>query len=259
MFSESNLRISLEVRSLQGAADIAEFFRVADPILDVDWGDDGVPVGYTPEYIVAHPDQTQIFAVRDIQTTEILAGAKVTVMDSNMANRLQLSEQMKQRKGVLFEYTFIKESLRDQGTMDVLMSQRMEWAKKQEAIYVCTELGVDDPRAIWVKLRKSDNFVLIGVCPPGEGIETSYFVAARPVDIVPEDQWARLGLQQPTDLRDSTVDPVSYEWDELPLGSSFEMLQKKFDEGWYGVDLRGTIDQDTESSVPWSIVFERQK
>lgn len=258
MFNESTPRISPEVRPLQDAADIAEFFRVADPILHVDWGDDGVPAEYTPEYIVAHPDQTQIFAVRDMQTTEIVAGAKVTVVDEQTATRLQLSEQLQTRRGVLGEYGFVREGVRGNGVLEKMTNQSLEWARAKGVEYMCAELSTTDPRAIGVQLRKSGGFVLLGVCPPGAGIETPYFVAVRPVDSDKEGCWRDLGFSTPSEFAPSD-DGSKYEWDELPLDTSFETLQKKFSEGWYGVDLRGTIDQGTESSVPWSIVFERQK
>lgn len=222
---------------------ISEYFDFANPILEIDWGEDGVPDEYKPEFIASHPDHTKVFIVKD-ESGEIVAGAKIKILDQETADRLGLSRgSLVGLMGVLLEYTAIRESDRNKGILGNLTSKRLEWAKERGADYACTELEIINPVSIWTKIR--DGFTLVDIREPGAGIPHPYFVAVKVL----------------TEKSDQKVfgDIVTPQWKEVEVGTnSYKELKSLFADGWVGVDIKGSDEQGFENlNIPWTLILEK--
>lgn len=221
-----------------------EYFSFADPILHVDWGEDGIDEYYTPEYIAAHPEQTQVYVIRD-STGEIIAGAKVAVLTSDDKSRLGLSqERFKNDTGALLEYAAVKEEHRNKKLQADLSEKRIAWARERGASYICSEAEINNPISIYTKIR--DGFVLVSIqqSDPGEGTVLPYFVELKFID----------------EERGGGEDKELPEWrEEVVTDDSFEELNTLFDAGWVGVDIKGADEALENLTVPWTLVLERRQ
>ncbi len=234
---QSEVNIPSEVHQIIEADGIKDYLSFADLILEVDWGEEGPPEEYTPEFIAAHPDLTAVFVMKE--GDEIIGGSKVKLVDERTKNRLGLmGETWVHQTGALLEYTAIKEDYRNKGLLKVLTDKRIEWAKDHNAEYVCTETGISESIATYVKLR--DGFRIIGVCEPGEGIPEYYFVLVKLLDEA-EDK-----VNQNVEYKEIKVD-----------NDSVSQLSILLNEGWHGVDIKG-IGVNSENLVfPYALILEK--
>jgi hypothetical protein len=223
-----------EAVRLASPEEIKGYFNFADPILGVDWGEKGVPEEYTPEYVASHPEATQVFVIRG-EGAEIAGGSKVTMLDAENQARLGLDAGLYARqKGVLLEYTAIREPDRNKKLLAELTSKRLEWAREHGAGFAATEIELTNPVSAHTKTR--DGFVFVGVKDPIDGIPHPYLVAVLP-----------LGEKGPVSQGGETKE---VEVDE----NSKEYLATLFAEGWIGIDAK--CDSD---AGPWKLLMEKRQ
>lgn len=225
----------------QSAQDVSEYYQFADPVLGVDWGEDGVLDEYAPEYVVSHPELTQVFVARD-SAGEVIAGGKVTMLDLSTMMRLDLDRSaFADETGALLEYTAVQEEYRNKGILGDIMSKRIAWAKEHGATFVCSEAEINNPISVYTKIR--DGFVLTSIQEPDLGVVNPYFVEVMSLD-----------------GRKVSGAEGKPEWKEVVVTSdSFDELQGLFNEGWIGVDIKGAAEAPEKLSMPWTLVMEKRE
>lgn len=252
MSSESPLQAhredvrDFEAQRTQTIEELRRYFAFADPLIGVDWGEKDVPEDYTPEYVAAHPELTQVYLVKD-GSGEIIAGAKVKMLDAAEKNRLGLEQgNFANQSGALLEYAAVKKEYRNNKILADLTKKRIEWAKEHGATYVCSEAEITNPISIYTKIR--DGFVLVNVQEPSasEGVVHPYFVEVK--NVAPNEGEARKEAS-------SAFTP---EWKEvLVTEESFSELKSLFVDGWIGVDIKGADEDPEKLRLPWRLVLER--
>lgn len=260
-FQRGDVERGMVQEELMDTKSVDEFYTVANPILGVDW-EGHTPEAYTSDYAIAQPEKTKIFVFRDPDSHEIVAGGKAAIIEeSEVEDYFRLPPHFLNKKGVVFEYGFVKQDVRGKDLHRELLKKRNEWASTVGADYVCVELSTENPRAINVQLRDRDNpFILISVFPPGHGMPNNYLVGVRPVEYTDEAKWRELQLPIPSDLAPATEASIKkYEWREVPLNSSIEELDGLFKEGWVGVDIKYDVDSSQENISSGYLIFERTK
>ena len=233
-----------EIECLYTTEELKQFFSFADPIIGVDWGEEGVLEEYTPEYIAAHPEITQVFVARN-NDGQIIAGSKVKMLDSAEQVRLGLNQdKFENQIGVLLEYTAVKEEHRNNKLLSDLTKKNIDWAKERGATYVCSEAEITNPISVYTKIR--DGFVLTSVQEPCEGVTHPYFVEIKSLN--------------PDENQSSNAIPGNStpEWKEVIVTEkSFEELKRFFDEGWIGVDIKGADESPEKLTIPWILIMEK--
>ncbi len=221
--------------------DVDQYFAFANPELGVDW--EQPPEEYTSQYIVEHPDETKVYIIRNAGG-EIIAGGKVKLLGPEDRQRLGLDAASFQgQSGALLEYTVVKEGSRQKGLQTTLTEKRTEGAKEHDAKFLCTELSILRPIALYPKIR--DGFTLIGIrdVEPEIGIEEPYFVAVKSL------------ADQPKPPADATTP----EWQEVEITpDSYEHLKALFNEGWVGIDMKETPDSFKKFGLPWILILEKR-
>jgi hypothetical protein len=233
---------SLILSSPDSVKDIAEYFAFADPLIGVDWGEEGPLEEYTPEFIFAHPELTQVFVIRNTKG-EIVAGAKVKKLDTSEKERLGLTDgELATKEGALLEYTAVKEAYRNNRLLADLTQKRIEWARSHESEYVCSEAEITNPISVYTKIR--DGFTLIGIREPVEGIPEPYFVEYKNLD----------SIQNAV----STPDAVDSELKEIMVSKeSYAELADLFAHGWVGIDIKGSPLSPEKLEMPWTLILSR--
>ncbi len=229
----------LQASEIATEQEVSQYFAFADPILHVDWGAEGLPEEYTPEYIVAHPEATKIFVIKN-GSNEIIGGAKIKKLTEEDARRLGLNKgPFSNQDGALLEYTVVREDYRNQGLLTELTQKRIDWAKERGIDYVCAEIAIDTPISAHTKIR--DGFMFIDIRMPGAGISVPYFIAVKP-------------LYQESKTAENEVNKEQPERKEVEVNeTSFEELRGLFDEGWVGVNIKLGGESDA-----WILILERQ-
>lgn len=223
------------------AQDVREYFKFADRELGVDWGVDGAPEEYTPEFIASHPDFTQIFMVRD-SNNAIIAGAKVKKITPDVQSRLGLDKgDLAKQIGVLLEYTVVREDKRNSGILSLLTQKRLDWSKEHGAEYACAEVEITRPISAYTKIR--DGFVFVGIQEPGAGIPDPYLVAVKPI------------IKDASTNESTKKKHDQFEWKEIEINENSEKdLAKLFMDGWVGVDIKSNSE-----TCPWTLILEKKK
>lgn len=225
----------IKTLELREAEDIRKYFAFADPILGVDWGEKGVPEEYQPEYIAAHPEETQMFSAT--RGNEFAGGAKVAILDETAKTRLLIPAEYQEKVGVLLEYAAVAEEHRKQGVLKELTEKRLEWAKAHGAEFAACECELKNPVSALAKIK--DGFVIHGACPAdlSVGISTPYLVAMKDLraEITPGKE---------------RVDII----DVLVSEDSYEELSTLFAEGWIGVE----VEMPKTEGEPWKLTLERK-
>jgi hypothetical protein len=226
------------VREATTPEEIREFLAFGDAILEVNWGPEGPPEEYTPEYIAAHPDFTKIFIAKDADG-RLMGGAKVKMIDERTRHRLGLDVgEYAHQIGVLFEYEVVREDERRKGLLKPLTEPRVEWAKKRNATYLCAEIAVTTPVSGFIK-AEHQGFRYIGIKEPGEGITDPYFVIVKDI-----------AEHSPTPQNK----PANIERKEVAVNEhALDVFQPLFADGWVGVGA--TLSSDEKS---WSLLLEKQ-
>jgi GNAT superfamily N-acetyltransferase len=229
----------IEISKATTKEQIEEFFAFADPALGVTYDEAGPPEEYTPDFIVDHPEFTQVFVAKS-PAGEIIGCAKVKNIDQRTQQRLGLDQTpLAHRRGVLLEYTVVRPDYKNQGVQKQLTEQRMQWGKDQGAEYFCAEAEINNPVSVYTKIR--DGFVVTDVREPGEGIVHPYFVQIK-----------QLEKQAPT--------PPDAQWQEVEVDeNSYDKLKALFNHGWIGVDIKGAQEDLKNLSVPWVLVLEKRQ
>ena len=224
---------NFKITELETASQIAEYFALADPILGVDWGEEGVPEMYTPEYIAAHPEETRVFGIKN-NAGELVAGAKVTLLSDFDKERLGfVDNDYATKKGALLEYTAVKEDDRRKRLLAQLTKARLEWAKEKNVEYMCTECELENP--ISAHAKTVDGFKFIDVREPGMGVVNPYMVAVKSLtDNLPIVSGEKKKILITKDSKDE--------------------LRKLFDEGWVGIDAQ--IPYQSES---WTMIMQKKE
>ena len=228
-----------KIEDTHDSEEIKRYFAFADPLIGVDWGEEGVAKDYMPEYVSAHPEITQVFIAKDNE--QIIAGAKIKMLDETEKVRLGLDQgDFEKQNGAILEYTAVKEEYRNKGLLADLTNKRIDWAKEHGATYICSEAEMINPISVYTKLR--DGFVLVGVREPCDGIPHPYFVEVK-----------KLNLND-----NETTSDFKPEWKEVIVtAESFDELKKLFAEGWIGVDIKSSSEGSEVLSVPWILVMEK--
>jgi hypothetical protein len=231
-----------EITGIHTPEELERYFAFANPVIGVDWGEGGVLEEYTPVYVAAHPELTQVFVAKD-GTGEIIAGAKVTILNDGEKNRLGLAHgSFENQQGALLEYAAVKEEHRSAGMLGDLTEQRIAWAREHGAAFVCSEAEITNPISIYTKIR--DGFVLASVQPPSEGVVHPYFVETK-------------SLNPKGDEKTSATPAL--EWKEVTVTEgSFDELKALFSDGWIGIDIKGADESPERLTVPWTLILERQ-
>lgn len=231
-----------DIHTVTTPEDLEEFFAFADELIGVDWGEAGPPETYTPEYVAAHPDLTQVFAIEDAEGA-IIATGKVTVLNDEQKARLGFDTgAFEGQKGALLEYTAVAEAHRNNRLLAALTEQRIAWAREQGASFVCSEAEITNPVSIYTKIR--DGFVLTGIKPPFEEIPHPYVVEVK--GIAPHQDEAATARTTPV-------------WKEAVVTEdSFEELQALFADGWVGVDIKGAAEDPEHLGMPWTLILEKR-
>lgn len=183
---------------------------------------------------------TQIFAI-EAKNGEIVAGAKVSLLDEETKSRLGLDQGSRASlKGALSEYVATKVEYRNLGLFLLLTDKEVEWAKQRNVDYLVAELETTNPISTWTHIR--EGMTLVGIREAGAGIPNPYFVAVK-------------------DLKTSKVNgsgDKNPEWKEIEVGAdSCRELKKLFADGWMGVDIKGVDENVTDLSTPWTTVLEK--
>lgn len=209
-----------KIERATSAKEVQEYFNFADPILGVDWGEEGAPEEYTPEYIAAHPEYTQVFVVRNTEK-EIIAGSKIKKLDEHTKQRLGLEGvEYDDKEGVLLEYAAVREDERKKGILTLMGKEFIQWIHENNVSYASAEVEVMRPISAHTMMR--EGFRIVGLKEPGEGIPEPYFVAVKFMD--------ETGQQKT---------PFSGEGKEIVVSEDTEEeLRKLFAEGWQGVGVK---------------------
>lgn len=233
-----------EIEAINNPEDLERFFTFTDPVIGVDWGEEGVLQDYTPEYIASHPEITQIFVAKNDEG-QIVAGAKAKMLDDAEKVRLGLeSSDFKNQIGALLEYAAVKKEYRNNKLLADLTKKRIDWAKEHKATYVCSEAEITNPISIYTKIR--DGFVLASVQEPAPGAIHPYFVEIK--NLNPNEN----------EISGNNSNSSIPEWKEVVVTEkSFEELKKLFADGWRGVDIKGADEEPEKLSVPWTLIMER--
>ncbi len=236
---------NLEIESIHSTEELRKYFTFADPVIGVDWGEGGVLEDYTPEYIAAHPEITQIFVTKNDEG-QIIAGAKVKMLDDEEKVRLGLERSgFEDQIGALLEYAAVEEEYRNNKLLVNLTQKRINWAKERNATYVCSEAEITNPISIYTKIR--DGFVLTSVQEPAPGATHPYFVEIKSLK----------KLEKNGASKKNSNDHIP-EWKEVVVtAESFEELKKLFTDGWTGVDIKGASEEPEKLTVPWTLIMER--
>lgn len=243
LFSKEKLQNKkFEIKKAKSIEEIRDYFDFSDPLIGVDWGENGPPVDYTPEYIFNNPELTQLFLIHN-KHKEIIAGAKVVKMTIIEKRRLGLTgSEFTSKEGVLLEYTAVGEQYRNNGLLKELTDRRIQWAFDHGADYVCSEAEITNPVSVYTKIR--DGFVLIGICASAEGIARPYFVEYK--NLKPENPYSNTIETSVTKLREVIV-----------TEDSFADLSDLFADGWIGIDIKGNQSEPEMLETPWTLIMRR--
>src|SRR3989344_828669 len=238
-FSEEALK-QPEIKEAITKEEIEQFFSFADPILKVEWGKEGPPEEYMPEYIAANPDSTKIFIAQN-EDGEIVGGGKVKKLTKDNLERLGLQKILSDKKdSILLEYSEVKEDYRNQGLFSKLIQKRVDWANEQGAEYMCAEVEITRPISAHIKIR--DGFTFIGIKEPGEGIAEPYFVAIKKIS------------EKELITEEDKNNQTKFERKEVEVSEhSYGELNELFSVGWVGVGMKFS-SQD----APWTLILEKK-
>ncbi len=242
---EQERQLTQEPKEAHSAEEIQQYFEFADAILGVDWGEEGPPEIYTPQYIAAHPEEAQLFVLKDIGGN-IVGGIKTKVLDEADKERLSINiGALASKNGILLEYAAIKEELQNQGLVKPLWNKAAGWGKEHGAEYMASEAEIDNPRSVYIQLRGGSK--IVSIQPPGMGVPNPYFVL---IDYATE----------PSPSEDDKP-----EWQEVVVTpESYDELKQLFGDGWVGVDIKGPPENpdnddswDKFQKNKWTLILEK--
>lgn len=219
------------VRTVTDEGEIAQFFQFADPILQITDHEALGPV-YQPKQI-AHAiaeDQRQLFFLEKDGT--FVGGYFAAILPEERRKDLGVRDG---QKAVLFEFAAGIESERGKGHAGVMEIHGLEWAKRQKADLIVSEVATYNAHSLYWSFVKG--YLVLGTEHIAD--EPPYYVLHKYLN------------GQPEEAEDGEIVNV--------LLTEFDRIERLLQRGAIGIALRQLGNKESTDLADWEMVLWTHK